>query len=47
MLRELLTLKLGPLPEDVAQRLRNGTEAELLRWSARVLSADSLAAVFD
>ncbi|HKY35865.1 MAG TPA: hypothetical protein VJN18_08000 [Polyangiaceae bacterium] len=41
MLRELLTLRFGPLPGEVAQRLGTATEPE--RWTARVLSAESLA----
>lgn len=47
VLRELLTLKFGPLPVDVAQRLHSATEPELQRWTARVLGADSLLAIFD
>jgi predicted transposase/invertase (TIGR01784 family) len=46
-LRDLLSLRFGPLPDDVTARLRAATETELTRWTARVLSAESLARVFD
>jgi predicted transposase/invertase (TIGR01784 family) len=46
-LRELLTLKFGPLPSEIARRLGSATEAELQRWATRVLSADSLAQALD
>ena len=47
LLRRQLTIKFGQLPASVADRLAGGTEAELLRWSERVLSAEALDAVFD
>ena len=46
LLRELLALKFGELPPQAAQRLVSASEAELRRWSERVLSAESLDAVF-
>lgn len=41
-LRKLLTIKFGELPPETAQRLFAAGEAELDRWTERLLSADSL-----
>lgn len=46
MLTHLLTLRFGPPPEDVHKRLETAHEEELLRWSERVLSAQSVVEVF-
>ena len=46
VLLKLLTLKFGPLPDGVAQRLQAASVDELDRWTERVLSAKSLAEVF-
>ena len=46
LLHQLLALKFGELPPHAAQRLESATEADLHRWSGRVLSAESLDAVF-
>jgi hypothetical protein len=45
-LKRLLTLKFGELPATVVARLANANEAELSRWSERMLSKDSLDSVF-
>jgi predicted transposase/invertase (TIGR01784 family) len=46
MLLRLLTLKFGPPAASVAERLASASQAELLRWSERVLSAETLEGVF-
>jgi predicted transposase/invertase (TIGR01784 family) len=46
VLLRLLTLKFGPQPPSVAERLNNASQAELVRWSERLLSAETLASVF-
>ena len=46
MLHRQLTIKFGDPPPAVAERLANASEAELTRWSERVLSAETLAGVF-
>ena len=46
VLLRLLTSKFGPQPPDVAERLAGASQAELLRWSERVLSAETLEGVF-
>ena len=45
-LQQLLTLKFGPLPPALAERVRTATEPDVERWTNRVLSAESLANVF-
>jgi predicted transposase/invertase (TIGR01784 family) len=47
LLHHLLTIKFGALPGDVTARFANASSAELLRWSERVLTADTLAGVFE
>lgn len=42
LLQRQLTLKFGELPADVLTRLASATEADLARWSERILSASSL-----
>jgi predicted transposase/invertase (TIGR01784 family) len=42
LLRKLITLKFGPLPEWVEQALSHASEAQLDDWSLRILSAESL-----
>jgi hypothetical protein len=44
---KLLRLKFRKVPAGVAARIRAATDAELDRWTERVLTADSLAAVLD
>jgi len=46
LLLELLAFKFGPQPESVAERLAGASQAELLRWSKSVLSAETLEGVF-
>ncbi len=46
VLVHLLTRKFGSISESDRARVETATEAELLRWSERVLSADAIAAVF-
>ena len=46
VLERQLTLKFGKPPTDVAVRLANATEVELIRWSERILSAASIDEVF-
>jgi predicted transposase/invertase (TIGR01784 family) len=46
VLLRLLTIKFGPQPATMAERLAGASQAELLRWSERVLSAETLASVF-
>ena len=45
LLRQL-TVKFGPQPASVAERLASASQAELLRWAERVLSAETLESVF-
>jgi predicted transposase YdaD len=42
VLLRLLTLKFGPLPEAVQTRVDSADADTLLRWSERVLTAESL-----
>ena len=42
LLRRLLTLKFGPLPEGAATVLDAATEQQLETWAERVLTAASL-----
>jgi len=42
----MLHRRFGPLPEDVVERIRHGTEADLDRWTDRILDARTLADVF-
>ncbi|MDX2053631.1 MAG: hypothetical protein SFV15_14620 [Polyangiaceae bacterium] len=46
MLLRLLTIKFGPQPAEVAQRLASASQADVLRWSERMFSADSIDAIF-
>lgn len=46
MLLRQLTLKFGPQPASVADRLANASQADLLRWSERLLSAETIESVF-
>jgi predicted transposase YdaD len=46
MLQNQLRLKFGNLPDSIMQRLQTADSAELLYWSERILSADSLAEIF-
>ncbi len=46
LLRDLLAQKFGELPPHAIERVASATQAELQRWSKRVLSAESLDAVF-
>ena len=47
ILRSLLRLRFGELPDAVHHRLDTADADTLLGWSARVLTAPTLAAVFD
>jgi predicted transposase/invertase (TIGR01784 family) len=46
VLLRLLTIKFGPQPASVAERLASASQADLLRWSENVLSAEALEGVF-
>ena len=46
VLLRLLTVKFGPQPANVAERLAGASQEELLRWSERLLSAETLERVF-
>ena len=45
LLRRLLTLRFGPLPDWAEQHLRQATTDQLEAWALRVLDANSLAAI--
>lgn len=45
-LLELLELKFGELPSEYAARLQSATATDIHRYAKRMLTADSLAAVF-
>lgn len=45
-LRRLLRVRFGELPPELLQRLQNGTEPELERWTERLLRAGSLRELF-
>jgi len=46
VLLRLLTIKFGPQPATVAERLADASQEELLSWSERLLSAETLESVF-
>jgi hypothetical protein len=46
VVRKLLTLRFGELPAPAERRLKKAKLVELERWAERVLTADSLAAIF-
>jgi len=46
VLAKLLTLKFGKVSKEVGNRIQSANEAEVLRWTERVLSAPSVDAVF-
>ncbi len=43
----VLTSHLGPLPEEICQRLAQADTAQLERWASRVIGAATLAEVFE
>jgi len=45
-LEKLLRLKFGDLPDAIAQRLRQASDAELVLWSERILFVNSTEEVF-
>ena len=45
VLRRLLELRFGALPEDVSARLQAATQDQIDRWTERFVTADSLSAV--
>lgn len=47
VLEKLLRLRFGELPAEVRARLEGAHTAELERWAERILSADTLGAVFE
>ena len=47
VLLALLDAKLGPVTEEVRTRVNGATPAELTTWAARILTAATLADVFD
>jgi len=44
-LLQMLTVRFGPLPEEAAGQVKSGNEADLDRWTHRVLTAPTLAEV--
>jgi len=46
LLLRLLTLKFGPPPVSIAERLANAGHADLLSWSERLLAAETLEEIF-
>jgi hypothetical protein len=46
ILLKLLAAKFGELPEQTRQRVQTAPEEALLRWTTRLLEADSLESVF-
>ena len=46
VLLRLLTIKFGPQPASMVERLAGASQVDLLRWSERVLSAEALEGVF-
>mgnify|MGYP003353607712 CR=1 FL=1 len=46
MLQRQLAQRFGPLPQDVAKKIRGARLADLDRWLLRVLDASSLQSVF-
>ncbi|MBL1079450.1 hypothetical protein JK358_34095 [Nocardia sp. 2] len=46
-LLELLALRFGPVPASTANRVHNASIDQLQQWTARVLTADTLAKVFE
>jgi len=47
VLRKQLVLKFGELPAEVIVRIDNAAEAELTRWTERILTANTLNQVFE
>jgi hypothetical protein len=46
LLNDLLSIKFGPLPPAVVERLRSASERQLLAWAKKLVVADSLEVVF-
>ncbi|MEC3917460.1 DUF4351 domain-containing protein [Nocardia sp. CDC160] len=46
-LLELLTMRFGPVPASVAERVRNSSIDQLQQWTARILTAETLAKIFE
>ena len=46
MLHKLLEIKFDSLPKNIDQRLQAAGSEELLYWSERILSADTLLEIF-
>lgn len=46
LLLHLLTLKFGPQPPSIAERLAHAGPDEVLRWCDRILQAETFEAVF-
>ena len=47
MLEQLLTRRFGPLAPALADRLHNGSAADLEAWAEKVLDARAVEEVFD
>ncbi|MGA4791423.1 hypothetical protein [Nocardia sp. AB354] len=47
MLLQQLAFKFGPLPESVTGTVHAARPEEVRKWALRILTADTLAAVFD
>jgi hypothetical protein len=46
LIQQQLMLKFGELPQQVRDRIADGSEAQLMRWSERLRSAGSLNDLF-
>jgi hypothetical protein len=46
LLKDLLSVRFGPLPPAAVERLQRASERELLGWGKKLVVADSLDAVF-
>jgi predicted transposase YdaD len=46
LLLALIRAKYGQVPEAVESRVRQGREGELVRWAERILTANSIEALF-
>jgi len=46
LLMHLLETKFGNLPQDLVLRLKQADEEQILQWSGRILTADTLGDIF-
>ena len=45
-LAHMLTVKFGPLPENVASKIRDASASQVEAWTERAVTADTLDQVF-